>query len=98
MNLLQNKYHYATELLGERETYVLLRVTNGEKPSETEFRPLLKDEHIINPKFLELYSSFLPKVKLQHGKTPVGVTNVLKFKSKFHNKLHYSQESLKQEP
>uniref|UniRef100_A0A2H6NCA6 Uncharacterized protein n=1 Tax=Micrurus carvalhoi TaxID=3147026 RepID=A0A2H6NCA6_9SAUR len=51
-NLLQNKYHYATELLGERETYVLLHVTNGEKLSETEFRPLLKDEHIINPKFL----------------------------------------------
>ncbi|ETE62183.1 Multiple epidermal growth factor-like domains protein 6, partial [Ophiophagus hannah] len=27
-NLLQNKYHYATELLGERETYVLLHVTS----------------------------------------------------------------------
>ncbi|KAM3830735.1 uncharacterized protein CXorf65 homolog [Vipera latastei] len=51
-NLLQNKYRYATELLGERETYVLLSVTNGEKASESEFRPLLKDEHIINPKFL----------------------------------------------
>ncbi|KAL7981551.1 hypothetical protein Chor_005639 [Crotalus horridus] len=51
-NLLQNKYHYATELLGERETYVLLSVTNGEKASESEFRPLLKDEHIVNPKFL----------------------------------------------
>ncbi|XP_025026536.1 uncharacterized protein CXorf65 homolog isoform X1 [Python bivittatus] len=51
-NLLQNKHHYANELLGERETYVLLSVTSGERPSEIEFRPLLKDEHIINPKFL----------------------------------------------
>ncbi|XP_042328243.1 uncharacterized protein CXorf65 homolog [Sceloporus undulatus] len=52
-NLLQNKHLSAAELLGERETYVLLGVTtNGERPSEGGFVPLLIDENIINSKFL----------------------------------------------
>nr|XP_060643429.1 uncharacterized protein CXorf65 homolog [Anolis sagrei ordinatus]XP_060643430.1 uncharacterized protein CXorf65 homolog [Anolis sagrei ordinatus]XP_060643432.1 uncharacterized protein CXorf65 homolog [Anolis sagrei ordinatus] len=52
-NLLQNKHHSAAELLGERETYVLLGIaTNNERPSEAGFIPLLKDEIIINSRFL----------------------------------------------
>ncbi|KAJ7305005.1 hypothetical protein JRQ81_010760 [Phrynocephalus forsythii] len=51
-NLLQNKHRCATELLVERETYVLLGVTGGGRPSEKIYTPLLKDENIINSKFL----------------------------------------------
>ncbi|XP_033028374.1 uncharacterized protein CXorf65 homolog isoform X4 [Lacerta agilis] len=53
-NLLQNKQRSATELLGEREAYVLLGVTRGERPSMRVFTPLLKDESVINAKFLGL--------------------------------------------
>ncbi|KAM9114113.1 uncharacterized protein ACDP82_019707 [Pangshura tecta] len=51
-NLLQNQHCYASELLSERETCVLLSVTRGEDSSEVVFTPLLKDEGVINPKFL----------------------------------------------
>ncbi|XP_044852663.1 uncharacterized protein CXorf65 homolog [Mauremys mutica] len=51
-NLLQNQHCYASELLSERETCVLLGVTRGEGSSEVIFTPLLKDEGVINPKFL----------------------------------------------
>ncbi|XP_062816992.1 uncharacterized protein CXorf65 homolog isoform X1 [Anolis carolinensis] len=52
-NLLQNKHRSAIELLEERETYVLLGITiNSERPSEAGFIPLLKDEIIINSRFL----------------------------------------------
>ncbi|XP_075765789.1 uncharacterized protein CXorf65 homolog [Pelodiscus sinensis] len=51
-NLLQNQHRCASELLSEREICVLLRVTNGGGSSEAVFTPLLKDEGIINPKFL----------------------------------------------
>nr|XP_042707859.1 uncharacterized protein CXorf65 homolog [Chrysemys picta bellii] len=51
-NLLQNQHCYASELLSEREICVLLSVTRGEGSSEVVFTPLLKDEGVINPKFL----------------------------------------------
>nr|XP_020647891.1 uncharacterized protein CXorf65 homolog isoform X2 [Pogona vitticeps] len=51
-NLPQNKHRCATELLMERETYVLLGVTGSERPSEKIYTPLLKDENVINSKFL----------------------------------------------
>ncbi|CAM4684030.1 unnamed protein product [Lepidochelys olivacea] len=51
-NLLQNQHCYASELLSEREICVLLSVTSGEGSSEVVFTPLLKDEGVINPKFL----------------------------------------------
>ncbi|EMP29043.1 hypothetical protein UY3_13873 [Chelonia mydas] len=51
-NLLQNQHCYASELLSEREICVLLGVTRGEGSSEVVFTPLLKDEGVINPKFL----------------------------------------------
>ncbi|XP_061449374.1 uncharacterized protein CXorf65 homolog [Rhineura floridana] len=63
-NLLQNKHRSAAELLGERETYVLLGVARGERPSVIEFKPLLKDDCIINPKFLAKLESW------QDHKTP----------------------------
>ncbi|XP_067420613.1 uncharacterized protein CXorf65 homolog isoform X2 [Emydura macquarii macquarii] len=51
-NLLQNQHCYASELLSEREICVLLSVTRHEGSSEAVFTPLLKDEGVINPKFL----------------------------------------------
>ncbi|XP_066495800.1 uncharacterized protein CXorf65 homolog [Tiliqua scincoides] len=51
-NLLQNCHRCAAELLTERETYILLSAARGTRSSEIVFTPLLKDDNIINPKFL----------------------------------------------
>ncbi|XP_062995217.1 uncharacterized protein CXorf65 homolog [Elgaria multicarinata webbii] len=81
-NLLQNKHRSAMELLGERESYVLLAVASSERPSEMEFTPLLKDENIINPKFLAKLGNCQdhkvpsPKMKIRksHKKSTLDVT------------------------
>ncbi|KAG9482443.1 hypothetical protein GDO78_011240 [Eleutherodactylus coqui] len=51
-NLLENQQRYANELLGERETCVLLAVTRFPNSSEVIFTPLLNDDTIVNAKFL----------------------------------------------
>ncbi|XP_063211371.1 uncharacterized protein CXorf65 homolog isoform X1 [Chroicocephalus ridibundus] len=51
-NLLQNQDHYASQLLSEREFYVVLKVTRHEGSQEAVFTPLLKDHSIVTPKFL----------------------------------------------
>ncbi|KAM8927913.1 uncharacterized protein CXorf65-like [Pelodytes ibericus] len=51
-NLLQNQQVYATELLNERETCVLLAVTRSQGSTEVIFTPLLNDDVIVNPKLL----------------------------------------------
>ncbi|XP_028563979.2 uncharacterized protein LOC114585458 isoform X2 [Podarcis muralis] len=62
-NLLQNKQRSATELLGER----------GERPSKRVFTPLLKDESIINAKFLAKLESWqerkVPSPRVKSRKT-----------------------------
>ncbi|KAJ6656081.1 hypothetical protein lerEdw1_004487 [Lerista edwardsae] len=63
-NLLQNRHRCAAELLTERETYILLRAARGARSSEIEFTPLLKDDNIINPKFLSQLANW------QEPKTP----------------------------
>nr|XP_028563978.1 uncharacterized protein CXorf65 homolog isoform X1 [Podarcis muralis] len=72
-NLLQNKQCSATELLGEREAYVLLGVTRGERPSKRIFTPLLKDESVINAKFLAKLESWqerkVPSPRVKSRKT-----------------------------
>ncbi|XP_053308088.1 uncharacterized protein CXorf65 homolog [Spea bombifrons] len=51
-NLLDNQQLYASEILAERETYVLLAVTKTVGSTDAIFTPLLNDEGIVNPKFL----------------------------------------------
>ncbi|KAM3922199.1 uncharacterized protein CXorf65-like [Leptodactylus fuscus] len=51
-NLLENQQRYASELLGERETCVLLAVTRSPDSSDVIFTPLLHDDTIVNAKFL----------------------------------------------
>ncbi|XP_056397640.1 uncharacterized protein CXorf65 homolog [Hyla sarda] len=51
-NLLENQLRYANELLGERETCVLLAVTRSSESSDVIFTPLLNDDTIVNAKFL----------------------------------------------
>ncbi|XP_075459507.1 uncharacterized protein CXorf65-like isoform X2 [Ascaphus truei] len=51
-NLLENQQRYASELLNERETCVLLGVTRSQGSAEVVFTPLLNDDGIVNAKFL----------------------------------------------
>ncbi|XP_075695384.1 uncharacterized protein CXorf65 homolog [Rhinoderma darwinii] len=51
-NLVENQQRYASELLSERETCVLLAVTRSTDSSDVIFTPLLNDETIVNAKFL----------------------------------------------
>ncbi|XP_041425092.1 uncharacterized protein LOC108696993 isoform X3 [Xenopus laevis] len=51
-NLLENPQRYASELLNERETCVLLSVTKLPGSTEATFTPLLNDDEIVNAKFL----------------------------------------------
>ncbi|XP_069804724.1 uncharacterized protein CXorf65-like [Dendropsophus ebraccatus] len=51
-NLLENQQRYASEILGERETLVLLAVTRSPDSPDVIFTPLLNDDSIVNAKFL----------------------------------------------
>ncbi|XP_073513416.1 uncharacterized protein [Phyllobates terribilis] len=51
-NLQENQQRYASELLGERETCVLLAMTRSPDSSDVIFTPLLNDDTIVNAKFL----------------------------------------------
>ncbi|XP_063292078.1 uncharacterized protein CXorf65 homolog isoform X2 [Pelobates fuscus] len=51
-SLLENQHVYATEILNERETCILLSVTRPHGSTEVVFTPLLNDETIVNAKFL----------------------------------------------
>ncbi|KAJ1175233.1 hypothetical protein NDU88_000524 [Pleurodeles waltl] len=51
-NLLENRHCYASEILSERETCILLAVSRPAGTTEAVFTPLLNDEDIINSKFL----------------------------------------------
>ncbi|KAM5132055.1 uncharacterized protein CXorf65 homolog [Mantella aurantiaca] len=51
-NLLENQQRYANEVLGERETCVLLAVTKQQDSTDVIFTPLLNDDNIVNTKFL----------------------------------------------
>ncbi|XP_029429835.1 uncharacterized protein LOC115074487 isoform X2 [Rhinatrema bivittatum] len=51
-DLLRNQQCYASELLSERETLVLLAVNRPPDGSEVVFMPLLNDDNIVNQKFL----------------------------------------------
>ncbi|XP_069597154.1 uncharacterized protein CXorf65-like isoform X2 [Ranitomeya imitator] len=51
-NLQENQQRYASELLGERETCVLLAVTRSPDSSDIIFTPLLNDDTVVNAKFL----------------------------------------------
>ncbi|XP_051842590.1 uncharacterized protein CXorf65 homolog isoform X2 [Antechinus flavipes] len=52
-NLLQYPHLYASELLKPRETYIPFAVTRPEGSSEPVFVALLKDDEVIDSKFLE---------------------------------------------
>ncbi|XP_031816706.1 uncharacterized protein CXorf65 homolog isoform X1 [Sarcophilus harrisii] len=52
-NLLQYPHLYASELLKPRETYIPFTVTRPEGSSEPVFVALLKDDEVIDSKFLE---------------------------------------------
>ncbi|KAM4702882.1 uncharacterized protein CXorf65 homolog [Rhinophrynus dorsalis] len=51
-NLLENKQRYASEILNERETCVLLAVSKLQGSADVMFTPLLNDDAIVNAKFL----------------------------------------------
>ncbi|XP_051842591.1 uncharacterized protein CXorf65 homolog isoform X3 [Antechinus flavipes] len=51
-NLLQYPHLYASELLKPRETYIPFAVTRPEGSSEPVFVALLKDDEVIDSKFL----------------------------------------------
>ncbi|XP_077162474.1 uncharacterized protein CXorf65-like [Paroedura picta] len=57
-NLILNQHRCAAELLGERETYVLLSVARGENSSKIEFTPRLQDDSVVNQKFLAKLGSW----------------------------------------
>ncbi|XP_054854624.1 uncharacterized protein CXorf65 homolog [Eublepharis macularius] len=76
-NLLLNRHRCAADLLGERETYVLLSVTKGENSSEVEFIPLLQDDNVVNPKFL---------AKLQSWQDPKAPSPRVKSRRNHHKK------------
>lgn len=81
-NLLQNRHRCAAELLTERETYILLSAARGATSSDVVFTPLLKDDSIINPKFLAKLSNCqdpkTPSAKVKsrrtHKKATVDIT------------------------
>ncbi|XP_078539999.1 uncharacterized protein CXorf65 homolog [Lissotriton helveticus] len=51
-NLLENRYCYASDILSERETFILLAVSRPAGTTDAVFTPLLIDEDIVNSKFL----------------------------------------------
>ncbi|XP_067910428.1 uncharacterized protein CXorf65-like isoform X1 [Heterodontus francisci] len=51
-NLLQNQHSYASEILTEREVYILLGVNKSASASTPVYIPLLNNDNIVNSKFL----------------------------------------------
>uniref|UniRef100_UPI00398ECE08 uncharacterized protein CXorf65-like n=1 Tax=Pristiophorus japonicus TaxID=55135 RepID=UPI00398ECE08 len=76
-NLLQNKHCYASEILTEREVYILLGVNKPANDSMPVYIPLLNDDNIVNSKFLAKLGARLDsrsrsrgKAKTLHKKSP----------------------------
>ncbi|XP_074159842.1 uncharacterized protein CXorf65 homolog isoform X1 [Sminthopsis crassicaudata] len=74
-NLLQYPHLYASELLKPRETYIPFAVTRPEGSSEPVFVALLKDDEVIDSKFLAALkhvrnsNSPVPEKQSKPGKT-----------------------------
>ncbi|XP_048418228.2 uncharacterized protein LOC125466993 isoform X2 [Stegostoma tigrinum] len=66
-NLSQNQHCYASDILTEREIYILLGVNKPNKASTPVYVPLLNNDNIVNSKFLAKLGAQLDSLSQNRG-------------------------------
>ncbi|XP_048471390.1 uncharacterized protein CXorf65 homolog isoform X4 [Rhincodon typus] len=66
-NLSQNQHCYASDILTEREVYILLGVNKPNRASTPVYVPLLNNDDIVNSKFLAKLGARLDSLSQNRG-------------------------------